>query len=1077
MSAHASDPPGGATPGSDPANAYYRRPRLLALTLALVLVSGLSAWQLLPRAEDPALSDRVARIVTAYPGASPARVEALVTETLEEELLEVSALRLVRSESRRGVSLILLELADEVDDTASAWADVRAAVDDAKPRLPAGAGEPELEVQDILAYTLIAAVTWEGPGSAPQGVLRRLAKGLEERLRAVPETKDVELYGAVDEEVHVTLDPVALVGLGRSAGDVAAALRGGDAKVAAGQLQGPRDELLLEVTGELDSLERIRAVPVRQGADGRVVRVGDVARVERGVRDPADQQAIVGGRPAVAVAARMRADGHVDRGSAPAHGVLEQYRRDLPREVALEVLFDQSRYTAQRLDSLAWNLLLGVAGVMAVMFLAMGWRSALLVGIALPLTSLLVLAGLRLLEVPLQQMSVTGLIIALGLLIDNAIVMVDEVEHRLRAGAPPASAVSQAVRHLAIPLGSSTVTTALAFMPMVLMPGPAGEFVGSIGLSVILALTSSLFLSLTVLPAIAGLLAKTQGGAAAAGASSLPHFTGLRHAGLLAAYRGWLDRMLARPGRAAALSAALPLAGFAAAAGLQEQFFPPADRDQLQVELRLPAHAALAETERTAARARERLLAHPAVEQVHWFLGRTAPKFYYNMLAGQDGAPFYAQGLVQLKRSEGAREVVRALQAELDRAAPEAQAMVKLLEQGPPFEAPVELHLYGDDLERLRALGEEARRVLAALPDVVQTRATLGGAEAKLRVEVDEEEGRLAGLEPVTVAAQLEHGLVGAPGGSLLEGTERLPVRVRVAGARGTPRAVESLALFAGLPAAADGPPRAAIPVASLAELDLQPRAGTIVRRNGRRVNTVQGFLRAGVLPSTGLAAYRAALEAEGFDLPPGVTAEIGGESQERDRAVGNLLASAGVLLVLMVATLVLGFDSFRQAALIATVGALSVGLALGALWIGGSPFGFMAIVGTMGLIGVAINDAIVVLAAIRDDPRAARGDPAALREVVVRSTRHVVATTLTTMAGFAPLLLAGGEFWRPLALAIAGGVAGATLLALTFVPAAFRALVGFGMRCPIADAPSAAAGASCAGALGFALPSSGGGA
>lgn len=1020
-----------ASPGRGVADLFHRRPRLLFLVVSLILVAGASAFAVLPRAEDPSLKGRVARVLTRLPGASPERVEALVTEKIERELREVAPIRLLRSESRREVSLVTIELEDTVDAPAEIWTLVRKEIEDAERLLPPEASEPDFEPLEIRAFTLLVSLTWTGQGPPPRGPLRRLAEGLRDHLRRVPGTEDVELAGAVGEEIQVELSPTTLSALGLSAGDVAQAVAGRDAKVGAGQVTGS-SEVQLEVP-DLEDERSLAAVSLRAGQGGRLVRLGDVAQIRRAVLDPADELAFVGGRPGVVLALRMRDGERVDRWSAAAKASLEEYRAGLPAGVSLETVFDQSGYTEARLVSLFENLIVGIALVMAVLLVIMGWRSALLVGLALPLSSLAVFAGMRILEVPLHQMSVTGLIIALGLLIDNAIVVVDEVEGRLAQGSSTPQAIAGAVRHLAVPLLSSTLTTALAFMPMVLMPGPAGEFVGAIGLSVILALVSSLFLALTVIPSLRGLLERGQPEARA----QAWWRTGLQVPRLSRAYNGVLAGLLRRPLLGVALVSLPALIGFGVAGRLDEQFFPPSDRDMLQVELRLPIQSSLESTSAVSSRARALLVAHPGVAEVHWWVGKTAPKFYYNMLPGQDGSAFFAQGLIQLESSDDSARITRELQEALDRELPQAQCVIKLLEQGPPFEAPIELHLSGPDLGVLRAKGEEARRILAGVPDVVVARTSQIAGQPQLRYHVDEGEAERIGLSRRAVANELEASLRGIRAGSLLEETEEVPIRVRVThAARSARKGVESMGVFA--PGRGPGDYRRAAPVMALGELELVPKSARITRRMGERNNSVQGFVRAGVLPSRAMKRFRAALADEGFTLPPGYRMTFGGESGERDRAVRNLLASAGVLLVLMVATLVLSFDSFRLAAIVGAVGFLSVGLALCALWVSDTPFGFMAIVGAMGLVGVAINDAIVVLAALREDPGAMSGDPAAVQGVVLHATRHVVATTLTTVAGFVPLLATGGTFWRPLAISIAGGVAGATLLALTFVPALF---------------------------------------
>lgn len=413
------------------------------------------------------------------------------------------------------------------------------------------------------------------------------------------------------------------------------------------------------------------------------------------------------------------------------------------------------------------------------------------------------------------------------------------------------------------------------------------------------------------------------------------------------------------------------------------------------------------------------------------------------MLEGQSGAAYFAQALVQLRSAKNVTDLIRALQEDMDQRFPSAQLIVRQLEQGPAFAAPIELHLYGPDLTRLRQLGARLRAELAQIPDVLHTRATLSGGQPKLWLQLDAEEAHLAGLDNIGVAQQLQQTLEGATGGSLVEATEELPVRVRLAREqRGELDTITTLDLLPLSPGDRSRLQGSSIPVRALGTLELVPELRNISHRNGERVNTIQGFITPGVLPARVLSQFKARLQASRFELPPGYRYTIGGEADERNTAVSNLLASASVLMVLMAATLVLSFNSFSIAGIIAVVAMLSTGVALGSLWLFGYPFGFMAIVGTMGLVGVAVNDAIVVLAALREHPQARQGDIEAVKDVVMRATRHVLATSATTMSGFVPLLLAGGGFWPPVAVAIAGGVVGATILGLYFVPSAYLLLV-----------------------------------
>lgn len=1022
------------------ATLLYRRRRLLLLSVLVLIAMGLAAWQVLPRQEDPTLTPRFGLVITRAPGATAERVESLITEKIERELQEVEEISLIASSSRAGVSAISLEIADHVMDVDGVWSRVRDHLGDVTPTLPPGTGNPVLLDREADTFTWIVALVWKGEGEPAPAVLARFAEVIKDVFRSVPGTAYVKAFGAPDEEVRVELrgDTVASLGIGPA--DLAARIAASDAKGPAGLLRSDALDVNVEVGGEVDSLERLRGISLGRRPDGSLLRVRDVATVSKDAREPWREHASFDGRPGIAVAAHMLTTERIDLWSAKVERALGELENTLPDTVALETIFQQNSYVSSRLKTLLGNVFLGVGLVALCVFLIMGWQLAIVVSLALPLSALFVLTGLDFLDVPIQQMSITGLIIALGLLIDNAIIMVDEVAHRTHRGASPTEAISGSVRFLALPLAGSTFTTILAFLPMVLAPGPMGEFIGSIAISVTLALIGSFLLAMTVVPALTAILGagRPQEGPQRAGPLRRFLGRGIALPFLLPAYRGLLRVCIRHPLLALAVALPLPFLGFAMAGTLPEQFFPPADRDQFRVELVLPSGTPLERTRAIAEKARVILAAEEDVAHVHWFVGRDAPKFYYNMLGGGEGTPYYAEAMVDCDGTPAGDALLNHVQTILDRELPEAQFIVRKLEQGPPFDAPVELRLVGSDLDALHERGEVARRILASLPHVTHVQASLDVGRPQLFLDVDEERMRSTGLQHVDLASQLLASFEGVPGGALIEETESLPIRVRrTADAR---RSAEDLRTFEFVtPGMGEGRPL--VPLSAIATPSLRPERASISRRAGERVNTISGYLEAGVLPSTVLLAYRAALEDAEFTMPAGMRLEFGGEQAERDEAVGKLLASVAVLLVLMLTSLVVAFSSFRLTGLIGIVAVLSIGLGLASLFLFRETFGFMAIVGIMGLVGIAINDAIAVIAALHSDEATARGDVDGTVEVVIRSTRHILATTVTTVAGFLPLLLGGEAFWRPLGLAISGGVVGATIIALILVPSLYRFL------------------------------------
>jgi multidrug efflux pump subunit AcrB len=1017
---------------------FYRNRRLLMLGIALIVVAGLSSVYVLPRLEDPVLKQRAALIHTGFPGANAVRVETLVTEVVEEALKEVEEIRLIRSGSRNELSTITMELHDDVYDVDPVWSRVRDKLNDVQSLLPPGAGEPRFIDLKFTAYAALYALKWTGQGPFNPAIMGRYAEQLEQRFRNLPGTDDVDIFGMDSEEILIELDHFELATLDLTPADVANAIRASDAKVSGGGLRGRNSDIVVEVDSEFGSLERIAETPLKANADGTVVSLGDVGTVRKSVEDPPATRTLVDGEMSIALGCFIQPATRIDLWTSDAANLVESFREELPQGVEVEAIFLQDRYVTRRLSTLLVNLALGASAVTLVILVMMGWRSAAVIGSSLPLAGLMVLAGLRLLGIPLQQMSVTGLIIALGLLIDNAIVAVDEMRSRLGSGLSPSAAIRETVKHLAVPLSGSTFTTCLAFAPLAFMPGPAGEFVGSIGISVILAVTSSLFLSLTVVPALVGILQK----------NFLTHKPGslwqhgIGNPRMYRAYRESLEFLFARPLLGLSVGVLLPIAGFVGMTQLPEQFFPPSDREQFLITLQLPPQSSIYETIRQANRARQLAEAFPEIDRVHWFVGESAPAFYYNMLPVRTGLPNYAQGLVESRDDVDITQLVQRVQKQLQHEFPGSQLIARQLEQGPPVDAPIMIRVFGQDLTTIKQVGDDLRLVLAEIPQVVTTVSDVGSSTSKLSLRVNEDEAQLAGLTHLEIARQLRTALDGDVGGSLVEGTEVLPVRIKLPDEQRTSnRSLESLDLVsAGIPGITTA---ARIPVDAIADWHLVPGDTTIERINGARMNEIQVHIEAGVLSAEVLADFQRRLAETGYQPPRGVTIDYAGQSAERNRAVGNLLASAGVLLVLMVAGLVLSFQSFRLAGLIAVVGTLSVGLGLAALWWFGYPFGFMAIVGIMGLVGVAINDSIVVLAAIRRQAAAAVGNRVAVAQVVFHSTRHVLSTTLTTIAGFIPLIAAGGGFWPPLAIAIAGGVSGATVLALYFAPSAYVLLFG----------------------------------
>ncbi len=1021
---------------------FFRNKRVVALVILMILAAGLSALSTVGRQEDPGISKIFATVLTAYPGADPARVEALVTEKIEDELKKIPQIKKVESASRTGISVVQVELGwklgkAEIEQT---WSEVRDALSDAAKNFPAGVPEPTFNDDRIGAFSAISALRARPGVDISPAILKRYAELLQDRLRGLSGTKLVEVYGARDEEILIDLDDRKLASMGLAAGQVSSAIAAADTKVRSGQIRGAGGDLLIETRGEIKSLQRIRDIPIIGSGSSRIVRVGDVAEVRRSVQEPAVSLAYADGAPAILIAAKIEDNLRVDQWIAQVHAIQTRFEAELPGGLAHEMIFDQSRYTSDRLKEVLTNLMIGVGLVVAVLFLTLGWRSALIVASILPLASLMSLVGLQLAGIPIHQMSITGLIVALGLLVDAGIVMTDEIRKRLEEQADRMLAVRNAIRRLSMPLFASTVTTALAFVPMAVLPGPPGDFIGAIAMSVIIMLFSSFALALTITPALSGWFLKI--GSSDGRGSALS--SGMRWPAAGRLFSGSLRMALGFPKLAILGALMLPIIGFAAVPTLKAQFFPGVDRDQFYVQVKLPDGTAIEQTRRSVKKAEVLLRRHDTIRNVHWVIGQSAPGFYYNMQPTQDGVPSFAEALITTASPAATEELLPKLQRELDRTMPEARVTVRGLVQGPPVAAPVEIRVVGPDIRKLRELGDELRAIMVSVPDVLQVKTQLNGGAPKVELDVDEEKARTAGLSLGDVASQLEAKLEGVVGGSLVEGSEELPVRLRISGTERDSVDVlrrTDLVRPGAEALAADGI-YPAVPLMAIATIKLVPSESPIFRRNGERINTIQGYVHRSILPEEALKKVQQRIEASGLVLPAGYRFEVGGDSDARNDVLRDLLAVAGFVIALTIATIVLTFNSFRLSAVTGIVAILAMGLSLLVLAVFRYPLGVMAIIGVIGSIGVSINAAIIILTALQKNAKAAGGDREAIAETVLAQSRHIVSTTVTTFGGFLPLILAGGGFWPPFAMAIAGGVLLSTVVSFYFVPPAFL-LVG----------------------------------
>lgn len=1013
----------------------YHHSRYFALIIICAITVGISSFNSIARQEDPTLSNFVGTVTTFYPGATPDRVEALLTRPLEDELRQISEIHELVSTSSTGVSFLNIRLADDVPEEQHdrVWTEVRDALDDASGNFPPGVSTPSFDNDRLTSFTAIVALSAKEGSAMSLSLLNRLAQDFADTARNQDKTKLVEVFGEPQEEIRVEIDEPQLTARGLSIAQVANALRAADAKVSAGRAVSRSADLLIEIAGDFKTMERVRNVIVATAANGSVTRIADIASVSKSAVSPPSTLALAQGKQAILVGAIMEPNNQVDVWSENFIALVDAFRAQAPAGLNLEITYDQTPYAVHRLTEVGKNLGIGVSLVILVLLFTLGWRAALVVAIILPVCGLISIGIMERFGLALHQMSISGLIVALGLLVDGSIVMTDEIRKRLISGENRLNAIIGSVDRLRVPLISSAVTTILAFMPMAIMPGPGGDFIGAIARSVIIMLAVSTVLALVVTPVLASwLLPKKEEAEKHWYLGGAP--SGRMGDRLVSA----LDWSLQHPVASVALALALPVSGFLSVPTLTAQFFPGTDRDQLYVQVKLADGRSIYESEALARAIDTRLRAEPLIRRVDWSIGESAPAFYYNMYRTKEGIASWSEALVVTRDENRTDELIRRLQTELDAAFPQARIMVRGIDQGPPVVAPLEIEVYGPNLETLRELGDAFRLRMESIPYITHTTTGLIGGAPKLVFDIDQTQLRLANLQLTDVASALNTTLLGSTGGEILEGTERLPVRVRLNEQDwSTTEHISNLRLTLPAPSG-DTSEIQTIPLSALGKPSLVPSQSPISRFEGRRTNVVQGYVRRGILPEEAMKILRAGLEENPIEMPLGYTWTEGGSADERASVMEKLLAPMGLILSGLLATILMTFNSWRLSAIAFFVCVCSLGLSLLSLALFRYPLGINAMIGVIGSIGVSINAAIIIITALQANAAACLGNSLATRHVVMDSSRHIISTTVTTFGGFLPLILGDNQFWPPFAMAIAGGVLLSTIISFFLVPPLF---------------------------------------
>ena len=1008
-------------------NIFIDRPRILILTLVFILLAGASSYISIPRQENPELAQRWASIIAIDPGASASRIETQVVIKLESALQEIIEIERLDANIQAGSAQILIELEDSVtfDLIEQTWSEILDKIALVEPTLPSTT-KVELIRSSGPPISVLYALTWKGQGEAPIILMSRLGDELRRKLAFVDNTERTGLFGIANEEVLVEIDTNKLALLNLSLAQVSQALATYDSKKPLGKSSDANNEILLKIKENLVNVSQIKDLPI-QVIDGYgVVRLQDIASVNKKPYTPIEDIALSDGKRSVLVEAKAAFGQRIDLYVGQADKVADDFREILPDEIVLENIYSESFYTKKMFNTLTRSIIYAIFLVLLLSFFLLGLRAALIVSAILPFTISLVLIGCRILEMPLHQTSITGIIIALGLLIDNGIIVVEDYKHRRAVGLQPREAINKTISQLVIPLLAATFTTVFAFLPIATGEGSSTEFVGGMAVTVILAITSSLFLALTVVPVMMAYLERVK-------FFNKISFNrnGYSNQKLLGKYRALLTWAYLKPRRAMGIALFLPFLGFFLFSSIPQDFFPAQDRNMFRVSIELPLNSTAEETERSVKEIRKQVLNTGIVESDVWFIGRRLPRILYNVVAGDSavGSNHIAEGVYFASSYKDMMNVLPNLAKNLSQSNPDIEVRADKFYAGPPVFAAIDYYITGDDPEVLQALGEKLELIISKAPNISSTNATLSSYETNIEIDLNNSNMALSSKQMEAILIELAAANNGIVVGSMLDGNKDLPIRMK--SSNGINSSIENIGMLT-LPG-----PASVDYVENFGKTSLTRTSEFIERTNGEKKNSVQGKIWTGNLASNVETAIKDEIEAFKLSLPSGYSLQSDGEADTAAESQGQIISSAAIFFVLIVIGLVAALNSFKQAGIILSVAILCVGLSFVGLVIGQQNYGFIATVGAIGLAGLAINDSIVVLSHIKEEAERDGLTKAELVEVVIRSTRHVITTSATTIGGFLPLLFAS-IFFRPLAWGMVVGVVGSSIIAVFYIPAMF---------------------------------------
>lgn len=1000
-----------------------------AITLFLIFLisaAGILAFAKLGRAEDPPFTIKQMTIVTAWPGATAQEMQDQVAEPLEKRMQELRWYDRSETFTRPGLAFTMVSLLDSAppSQVQEEFYQARKKISDEARRLPAGVIGPM--VNDEYADVTFALFALKAKGE-PQRQLVRDAEVLRQQLLHVAGVKKVNIIGEQSERIFVSFSHDRLATLGVSPQDIFAALNSQNMLTPAGSIETQGPQVFVRVDGALNTLEKIRQTPIV--AQGRTLKLSDVATVERGYEDPATFLVRNGGEPALLLGVVMRDDWNgLDLGKA-LEAEVTHINSQLPMGMTLTKVTDQAVNIASAVDEFMVKFFVALLVVMVVCFVSMGWRVGIVVAAAVPLTLAAVFVVMAASGKNFDRITLGSLILALGLLVDDAIIAIEMMVVKMEEGYDRVAASAYAWSHTAAPMLSGTLVTAIGFMPNGFARSTAGEYTSNMFWIVGIALIASWVVAVVFTPYLGVKLLpnlkKVEGGHDAI--YDTPRYN---------RFRQLLGRVIARKWIVAASVVMLFVVSVLGMAVVKKQFFPTSDRPEVLVEVQMPYGTSIEQTSAAAAKVEAWLAKQDEAKVVTAYIGQGAPRFFLAM-SPELPDPSFAK-VVVLTGNDKEREALkfRLRHAVADGLAPEAQVRVTQIVFGPPSPFPVAYRVMGPDPDKLRAIAAEVEAVLQASPMMRTVNTDWGPRVPTLHFTLDQDRLTAVGLSSSAVAQQLQFLLSGAPLTEVREDIRSVQVMGRAAGdVRLDPAKISGLSLV--------GSGGQRIPLSQVGKVDVRMEDPILRRRDRTPTITVRGDIAEGLQPPDVSTAITQQLQPIMDKLPGGYRIVEAGSIEEAGKATVAMLPIFPIMLAATLLIIILQVRSISGMVMVFLTSPLGLIGVVPTLLLFQQPFGINALVGLIALSGILMRNTLILIGQIRENEEAGLDPFRAVVEATVQRARPVILTALAAILAFIPLT--HSVFWGTLAYTLIGGTLAGTVLTLVFLPAMYS--IWFGIR------------------------------